>query len=57
MKKRRNIIKIVLKTTVDLKTNIALLAYEDESRKENIYILDSGAIEHMTSDRKKNLKS
>lgn len=41
------------KTAVDVKTNIALLADEDESRARNLWILDSGATEHMTSDRRK----
>ncbi|KFM59483.1 Retrovirus-related Pol polyprotein from transposon TNT 1-94, partial [Stegodyphus mimosarum] len=41
------------KTAVDLKANIALLANEEKSRKSNLWILDSGATEHMTSDKRK----
>ena len=41
------------KTTVDVKTNWALLTNQEEEDTSNQWILDSGATEYMTSDKSK----
>lgn len=43
----------VAKTAIDLNTSWALLAGMKEESNSNLWILDSGATEHMTSDRRK----